>query len=164
MLLTQAVFTIPRLLLALMAPPVLGFAFLAALAPAIFKGIQGFFQHKAAGSAAKKAESADLARQKAEYERYQGSPEAVISRIKATARLGRILGALGGREHAPPSLLALYDRLRGQQAFTAVPGYAPRPGGWDIAGKLAEAATYYNPNAGEDEGEEDKKKKGPIWV
>lgn len=147
MILMSGVFTVPRLLLAFMAPPILGFAFLAALAPALISGVSAFFKHKGAGSAAKRQEAADLAKQRAEYEKYQASPEAILQRVRSTARLGRILGALGGRAKAPPSLVALYDRMRAQQPFTHVPGYVQKPSGWDLAGGLLDAAGNFNPAA-----------------
>ena len=133
-----------------------GFAFLAALAPLIAKGIGSLISHKQAGSKEKQAEEqkrleaeqADkLARQ--EWDTQQNSPAAQAARFKSKFAYGKLAGAMGGLDKVPQSLSDYYKSGYATPEYGGTSSYVPtaKKGGgvWDFLGEAAKAASYLNP-------------------
>lgn len=134
-----------------------GFGFLAALAPVVAKGIGSLISHKQKKSAEKQAEEqrkleaqqADaLAKQ--QWEAQQNSPAAQEARFKNTLQLGRLFGAMGGKDKVPPSIAKYYESARSMPTYSGVSSYVPTAQkggtGWDIAGGVADALQYLDYN------------------
>jgi hypothetical protein len=130
-----------------------GIGFLAALAPAAISGISSLIGHKMKSGAEKKqaAYEQQLAAQqeeqrRAEFEAAQDSPQKAMERLSFNMKLGRLMGAMGGRSKVPPSLLKAYDTARQRKAYTPGSAYVPKPsssnGKWDFASGLANALSY----------------------
>ncbi len=130
-----------------------------ALAPVVAAGIKAVVDHKAAGAAADQQNAyqktlADQkeAQNKAAWEAQQNSPQADVQRMGFNLRLGKLLGAMGGRDKVPPSLLKGLDAARAMPTYTPGADYVapPKTGGsvWDVVGGAANAMQYYNPSAG----------------
>lgn len=134
-----------------------GFGFLAALAPVVAKGVSAIVKHKQQKSAEKKAAEyerqtaqAAEAERRAEFEAAQNSPQAAMQRLSFNMKLGKLLGAAGGRGKVPPSLLNAYDTARKVREYTPGASYVPRPtsgaGVWDVLGGATEALSYFDPS------------------
>jgi hypothetical protein len=135
-----------------------GFGFLAALAPAIFSGIKSIVSHKQQSSKEKKAAeyekqqaAAEEAARKTAWDAQQNSPQANLQRMSFNMQLGRLLGGVGGRDKAPPSLVKALDAARGPQTYVPGTGYTPKPssgaGIWDVIGGATDALAYLDPSA-----------------
>lgn len=126
--------------------------FWGALLPLLGQGVSAFLGQKGK----KKAEAAqrqqafeeeEVGRRGAHEEKY-GTPQAEAGRMSATMRLGRLLGATGGRGSAPPSLVSSLDALRSKPEYAART-YTPAKsagGGWDLASKLVSGAGEFAKN------------------
>lgn len=129
-----------------------GFGFLAALAPVIASGLGSLIKGKQQSSAAKKQAEyekqqalAAEAANKASWEAQQNSPAAQMQRMGFNMKLGRLLGAMGGREKVPPSLLNALDASRAMPTYTPGAAYVDKPSsgsGWDVAAGAADALSY----------------------
>jgi hypothetical protein len=130
-----------------------GIGFLAALAPAAIKGVSNIIKGKQQAGAEKKqaAYEQQLAAQqeeqrRAEFEAAQDSPQKAMERLSFNMKLGRLMGAMGGRSKVPPSLLKAYDTARQRATYTPGSAYVPKPtsggGGWNFASGLADALSY----------------------
>jgi hypothetical protein len=130
-----------------------------ALAPVVAAGIKAVVDHKAASAAADQQNAyqktlADQkeAQNKAAWDAQQNSPQADVQRMGFNLRLGKLLGAMGGRDKVPPSLLKGLDAARAMPTYTPGAEYVAPPttggSGWDVAGGALNALRYYNPNAG----------------
>jgi len=130
-----------------------GFGFLAALAPVLAKGIGSLIGSKQKKAAAKQAEEqrkleanqADaLAKQ--QWESQQNSPAAQAARFKSTMQLGRLAGAMGGKDKVPPSMLNYYQSQRTMPTYSAQSSYVPtaptKSGPWNFLGGVADALSY----------------------
>lgn len=134
-----------------------GFGFLAALAPVVAKGIGSLISHKKQQSAEKKQieyqkqqAMQEEAQRRAAFEASQNTPQAAMQRMGFNMKLGRLLGAMGGRDKVPPSLLKAYDTARAMQTYTPGAAYVPPPtsgaGIWDVLGGATEALSYLDVN------------------
>lgn len=133
-----------------------GFGFLAALAPVLASAAGSIFKKKSADSQAKKQAqyeqqmaAQEEAQRKAQFDAQANSPGAAMQRMGFNMRLGRLLGAMGGRAKVPPSLLKAYDSARAMPTYTPGPGYVAKPSatnGWDFAGELGGALSYFDPS------------------
>jgi hypothetical protein len=78
------------------------------------------------------------------------SPEMAMQRMGFNMKLGRLLGAMGGREKVPPSLLKAYDQARSMPTYTPGSSYIPKPTGgagiWDVLGGATQALSYLDVN------------------
>jgi hypothetical protein len=129
-----------------------GLGFLAALAPMLFQGAKEVIGGKQKSNQAKQqsAYEAQLAAQQEEqkraaFEAAQDSPQKAMERLSFNMKLGRLMGAMGGRGKVPPSLLKAYDTARQRATYTPGSAYVPKPTGgskWDFAGGLANAMSY----------------------
>jgi hypothetical protein len=138
-----------------------GFGFLAALAPVIAKGAMNLIGGKQKQAAAKQqaAYEQQMAAQQEEqrrsaFEAAQDAPGKAMERMGFNMKLGRILGAMGGRGKVPPSLLKQYDLARQRASYTPGAAYIPKPTGgskWDFASGLADAMSYLNIGGDKDE-------------
>jgi hypothetical protein len=126
---------------------------LAALAPVVAKGIGSIIKHKQQSAAEKKqaqyeqqqaaaAEQAD----RAKFEAAQNSPALAMQRMGFNMKLGRLLGAMGGRDKVPPSLLKSLDQARAVQSYVPGASYVPKPGSGngllDVAEGAMDALSY----------------------
>ncbi len=123
------------------------------LAPLLASAATSYIGHKKQQSAEKKqaayeaqqAQQAE-AQRKSQFEAEANSPGAAMQRMGFNMRLGRLLGAMGGRGKVPPSLLKAYDSARAMPTYQAGPSYTPKPsssaGIWDFAGGLANSLSY----------------------
>ena len=134
-----------------------GFGFLAALAPVVAKGIGSLIGHKKQQAQQKQQAQYEqqLAQQqeaerKAQWEAQMNSPQMAMQRMGFNMKLGRLLGAMGGREKVPPSLLSAYDQARSMPTYTPGSSYIPKPTGgagiWDVLGGAADALSYLDVN------------------
>ena len=130
---------------------------LKALAPVVTTGISKIIGNKQAKSAEKKEAAyqqqlaaAKEAEDRARFEAQQNSPAAALQRQSFNMKLGRLLGAAGGREKLPPSLIAGYDVARKPLTYTPGAAYIPKPtkgaGIWDVLSGAGEALSYFDPS------------------
>ena len=130
-----------------------GFGFLAALAPVLMKGVSSLINRGKNKAVAKQAEEqkkleanqADaLAKQ--QWEGQQNSPAAQAARFKSTMQLGRLAGAMGGKDKVPPSMLNYYQSQRTMPTYSAQSSYVPtaptKSGPWNFLGGVTDALSY----------------------
>jgi hypothetical protein len=107
--------------------------FWGSLIPLVAGGVSSLLkkrgEKKAAAAQRQQAfEEEETGRRGAHEEKY-GTPQAEAGRMSATMRLGRLLGATGGREGAPRSLVSHYESLREKPEYAARTYTPPRSGG-----------------------------------
>jgi hypothetical protein len=124
--------------------------------PLIAAGVSSLIKHKKQKSAEKKQAAYDkeVAAQESLAEQNkavaaQSDPGALAQRQRFTMQLGKLLGKAGGKDKIPPSIYNYLNQQRQAQAPVAGPAYVPKPtsgaGGWDLAGGLTNALSYYSP-------------------
>ena len=127
--------------------------FLKMVAPVVAKGVSSLIGSKQKSNAAKTAEAqrkkeveAADAKAKLDWEGQQNSPAAQAARFKNTMQLGRLAGAMGGKDKVPPSMLNYYQSQRTMPTYSAQSSYVPtaptKSGPWNFLGGVTDALSY----------------------